>query len=139
MGRDASKGDEVVGHAGKVVVAAPSPGIVVLRMSGNVTKDLVPPMVALVDKTFAAHPIATTYFYDLWGMTAYASEVRVDLTRWHLERRDKMKALHAVARSRLVRMGVSVANVALGNIVQHDDPSTFEAALRRLAGDRAPA
>lgn len=135
--RDSSGGDELVGSAGKVSVTSVSPGIVVLRMSGNVTKELVPPMVALVGKTFAAHPHPTTYFYDLWGMTAYASEVRVELTRWHLARRDKLKTLHAVAQSRLVRMGVSVANVALGNIVQHDDPATFEAALRRLAGDRA--
>jgi len=51
---------------------------------------------------------------------------------WHLAHRDTLKALHAVARSRIVRMGVTVANLALGKITSHDNRSTFEAALRKL-------
>jgi len=125
-------GEELVGKTGTVVVTSPMDGVVVLRMSGNVTKEVVPSVVALVGKMFAANPIPTTYFYDLWDMSAYDSALRVELTNWHLAHRDTLKALHAVARSRIVRMGVTVANLALGKITSHDNRSTFEAALRKL-------
>ena len=125
-------GEELIGKSGKVVVMSPMDGVVVLRMSGNVTKEVVPPLVALLDKMLSAHPVPTTYFYDLWEMSAYESALRVDLTNWHLDHRDKLKALHAIARARLVRMGITVANLALRKIVHHDDRSTFEAALRNL-------
>jgi hypothetical protein len=120
-------GEEFVGNAGSVTITAPAPRIVVLRMKGHVTADTVPPQVTFLNKLAIREP--TDFFYDLWEMTSYDSALRVDLTDYHLRNRASLRSLHTVAQSKLVRMGVTVANVALRVIVQHNDPSAFNTAL----------
>src|SRR5512139_2983256 len=69
-------------------------------------------------------------FHEWMGMESYDSETRKLLTEWSLANRAQMIEVHLTVRSRLVRMGVSVANLALGNFMQtHDTIETMEAAF----------
>ena len=62
-------------------------------------------------------------------MENYESSCRVELTAWVLGHRDRT-SLHIGLRSRLVAMGVSVANLALGSLIQvHNDMRSLAAAL----------
>ncbi len=70
-------------------------------------------------------------FYDFWEMPTYDSELRTEWTGWLVRHRAKLTALHVLARSKLVLMGVSVANLALGGLARtHEAPATFYAELR---------
>jgi hypothetical protein len=70
-------------------------------------------------------------FDDLEGLVGYDSEVRVRLTDWSRANRPKIVAFHILTSSRIVAMGVTVANLALGGSIRaHLKRMPFEAALR---------
>lgn len=56
-------------------------------------------------------------FHDWLDMTGYDSSSRIDLTAWVLKNRANSR-LSIGMRSKLVAMGVSVANLALGNMIE---------------------
>jgi hypothetical protein len=56
-------------------------------------------------------------FFDFGEMQSYESVMRVRWTEWLKLHRPQIVSLHVVARSKLVAMGVSVANLALGGII----------------------
>lgn len=70
-------------------------------------------------------------FFDFWHMPNYDSELRTEWTRWLLSHRARLEGIQVVARSTIVTMGVSVANVALGGIVQ-SHPTRSGAFLSQL-------
>jgi hypothetical protein len=75
-------------------------------------------------------------FYDFWEMPTYDSEMRTEWTRWLATHRASLDSLHVLARSKLVLMGVSVANLALGGIVRtHSTREPFDAQLRAAGID----
>jgi hypothetical protein len=71
-------------------------------------------------------------FFDFWTMPTYDSEMRTEWTSWLVSHRARLDGLHVVARSKLVSMGVSVANLALGGIIKSYPAATgpFEKALK---------
>jgi hypothetical protein len=131
-------GEELSTPKGSVALTTPAPGVIVFKMRGHVTAEIVPPLLVLLEK-FGAAAGPTQFFYDLWDMHGYDSALRVQLTNFHLRNRGHLRSLHACSQSRLVKMGVAVANVVLGIIVQHDMRSSFEAALRRAVQTAGPA
>lgn len=115
---------------GTITVSSPARGVIVLRMSGHAPGEVLSSVTEALDR-FGGSSAATDYFYDVWDMETYDSRVRVDLTAYHLKHRRLLRSLHTCARSRVVKMGVSVANIALRVIEQHDDRAAFDAALER--------
>ncbi|MBM4362560.1 MAG: hypothetical protein FJ104_07755 [Deltaproteobacteria bacterium] len=81
-------------------------------------------------------------FHDWLDMTGYTSECRTRLTRWSLARRNVYADVHLAVRSKLVAMGVEVANLALGGLIRtHGSRASLEAALAlalRPPGDLPP-
>jgi hypothetical protein len=76
-------------------------------------------------------------FDDLEELTGYESELRIRLTEWSRKNRSKVVGFHIFTRSRLVAMGVTVANLALGGTIRaHLRRETFEAALREAVNAR---
>ncbi len=70
-------------------------------------------------------------FFDAWTMTSYDSALRVDLTAWVKKRRTQISRLHVAFQSKLVAMGVAVANVALGDMIRaHSARDSFDRLLR---------
>ena len=65
-------------------------------------------------------------------MTGYESQCRIDLTNWVLRHRAQSR-LYIGMKSKLVAMGVSVANLALGNRIEsYSKEAELEAALNRV-------
>jgi len=74
---------------------------------------------------------AVLMLYDMWSMPTYDSQLRVELTDWCRKHLKSIPALHVAQRSKLVAMGVAVANVALGGLITtHSSRASFDAALR---------
>ncbi|HEY6878138.1 MAG TPA: hypothetical protein VI299_08960, partial [Polyangiales bacterium] len=57
-------------------------------------------------------------FFDLGRMPNYHSELRTRLTGHFAQRLTQMSSFHIFTSSRLVAMGVSVANLALGHMIK---------------------
>jgi hypothetical protein len=69
-------------------------------------------------------------FHNWLDMTNYDSVCRVALTAWVLRHRAE-SALHIGVRSRMVAMGVSVANLALGSLINvYTTAEALEAAVQ---------
>ena len=67
--------------------------------------------------------------HDWSALTGYGSGVRTRVTSWGLGVISRFDAIHVFSTSSVVRMGVTVANMALGGrIFVHDKRSDFERA-----------
>jgi len=99
---------------------------------------LAPLMTRRADAIIARSKI--TLFFDFWTMPTYDSEMRTEWTSWLVSHRARLEGLHVVARSKLVAMGVSVANLALGGIIKSYPAETgpFEKVLK-AAGLELPS
>ena len=68
-------------------------------------------------------------FHNWFSMDNYDSVCRVELTSW-VRRHRTETGLHIGVRSRMVAMGVAVANLALGSLIHvHNEPAAMEEAL----------
>lgn len=77
-------------------------------------------------------------FHNWLAMTSYDSNCRVELTSWVLGHRAE-SMLHIGVRSRLVSMGVAVAELAVGKIIQvHKTREALDAAFARVMASRSP-
>jgi hypothetical protein len=64
-------------------------------------------------------------------MTSYDTDLRTELTAALARERKCIGCLHVLVRSKIVAMGVSVANLALGGIITiHGSAPSFHAALQ---------
>ena len=71
-------------------------------------------------------------FFEMSGMENYDSALRTRLTTHFIAHRAQLESLHVFTRSRLVAMGVAVANLALGGIItSHASLAAFQVALDR--------
>lgn len=102
--------------------------------SGTMTLEHASAMMAYADSVIARNGARTaSTFHDWTKLAGYHSEARMALTAWLLKRRKFFSAVHLASRSRLVRMGVAVANVTLdGTIEHHDDIRSLQAAFDRI-------
>jgi hypothetical protein len=76
-------------------------------------------------------------FHDWFDMTGYESRCRTRLTSWSVKRIEHYEEVHLGVRSKLVAMGVQVANIALrGLITAHSDRAKLEVELRRALRDK---
>ena len=57
-------------------------------------------------------------FYDFGEMPGYDSGLRVSWTKWLKAHLHSVVRIHIVVKSKIVAMGVSVANLALGGVIQ---------------------
>jgi hypothetical protein len=71
------------------------------------------------------------FFVDFWEMPTYDSGFRVEWTEWALKHRSS--DWHVSQRSRLVHMGLTVANLALGGILNiYDKRADYEVVVKKL-------
>jgi hypothetical protein len=72
-------------------------------------------------------------FHDWLDMTGYDSKTRVRLTLWSVAHRNAYEEVHLAVRSRIVAMGVQVANVPLGGFMRaHTGLASLEVELARV-------
>ena len=71
-------------------------------------------------------------FHDWMELTGYDSRTRMRLTAWSVAHRHAYQEVHLAVRSRIIAMGVQVANVAVGGIMRaHAGTAALEVELAR--------
>lgn len=103
--------------------------LLVLQFSDFGEGDFAGPVLDAFDEIVAAKHKAEL-FYDMGRMNNYDSALRTRMTSHFAEHRPEIASLHVFAQSRIVSMGVSVANLALGRLITvHTDSSRFAKAI----------
>jgi hypothetical protein len=111
-------------------VVEEGPGVVRIVMRGRMKIALALSIVGALNSLFQRKK-QLDLMWDLEAMESYESAVRVECTNVLLSNWAQVRSVHALAKSNIVRMGVAVANLALGNrVVSHNERSTFELAVR---------
>ena len=115
---------------GRLALWAFDPGLLVFQIVDHGDRSFVAPIVAAFERRLrSGAPVEM--FVDVELMTSYDTELRTDVTRALAPERKRIGCLHILVRSKLVSMGVSVANLALGGIMSiHTSPAAFQHALQ---------
>ena len=121
-------GDERDGGSVTLVV----PKMVVIAIHGQIPESMAAPIASALEAHVVAHDEIWT-FWDLEFLVQYHSSLRVLCTQVLWKHRKKVRSVHAFAKSKLVRMGVAVADLALGGIITtHATRAPFAAALEKV-------
>ncbi len=108
----------------------PMETVVVSRIAGRGTEVVAKTMIEEFDKLFADDP-ALSLFTDMSEMSDYSTKARALLTAWMKKNMPRARTVHIHVRSKLVAMGVSVANLALrSGMKMHSNSASFEEAVR---------
>jgi hypothetical protein len=128
------------GARGRVSVWQVAPGVYASEVTGHLDVKMAQRIIDFAEPLYALGSVAG--FHDWFEMTGYESRSRIALTQWVLGHRAKSRLFIGV-RSKLVAMGVSVANLALGDLIEvHASLATLEEALDgvlREGNENAPA
>jgi hypothetical protein len=122
---------------GKARVWQPAKGTLALKVTGYLQKDGAEAIVAAMQRVVTLEaPVVT--FNDWFEMNGYDSEARLLMTSWVLSSRSKFSAIHVLVHSKLVAMGVSVANLALGGLIStYTSPKVYNATFNDFLNKRA--
>src|SRR5690606_35425297 len=104
-------------------------GVIVTEVRGTLSRAFVPGYLRSLERVLAARP-GLLSFCDWYDMEGYDSDARMALTQWTYAHRSEFAAIHILLRSKLVAMGVSVANLALGGFMTvHSARAPFDRAM----------
>jgi hypothetical protein len=114
---------------GSAVFYEPAPGVLLLRVQGHIPMEAAAAAIQLRDKSLRARA-NIHLFDDAWEATSYDSAARLALTEWAKQNASRIGSHHLLLRSKILAMGVSVANLALRQqIAVHTAPEAFAKAL----------
>jgi hypothetical protein len=120
-------------NRGSISVWKVASGVYASCVRGHLDIKMARLIIQVGEPLYALGPVAG--FHDWLEMTGYDSQSRVDLTKWVLSHRQQSRLFIGV-RSKLVAMGVSVANLALGNLIEvHTSGRMLEVALERVLAE----
>lgn len=121
--------DRYISTRGEVVTALPKADVMVLKVIGHLDRPMGLHVLDIASR--AAATVKRLHIFCDWAeMSGYESDVRSAFTQWAATNRSKV-TFHLLVGSKLVAMGVSVANLALGGIlVGYTNRASFDAALR---------
>lgn len=105
-------------------------GFLVFQVVAHGDRAFVSPIIAGLRRSLR-HGAAVQIFVDVERMTSYDTELRTEVTAAMAPERKHIGCLHILVRSKIVAMGVSVANLTLGGIMTiHGEPGPFQHALQ---------
>lgn len=111
----------------------PRPGVLHYVVEGRLTIKLAEHIIEFADRSSNQQ---LWFFHDWWKVDGYDTQARYLITRWSVKHRQRLQAGHILTRSKIVRMGVSVGNIAIGGIAQlHDTPASFRLALSQAGAE----
>lgn len=124
-----SKGTGWRAARGSLGIWAPSPGVLLVQLNGYGEVGYAAHIIDAIDRAVESRS-RIKMFYDMEGMSNYDSALRTKLTARFLQCRKETDELVVLAKSRLVSMGVTVANLALGGLIKiHQDRASFTSAF----------
>ncbi|MBK8254805.1 MAG: hypothetical protein IPK82_19360 [Polyangiaceae bacterium] len=81
-----------------------------------------------------------TIYVDFWDMDAYESQFRTEMQNWGSSHRSGLEQMHIAQQSKLVAMGISVANLAMGvNMKVYTKKAEFDRECQRALMPLGPA
>ena len=114
---------------GSLEIWQPAPGVVFQRCKGHATVGFSETITQRLD-VLLSKGIRPVVFDDWEGLTSYDSGARIHLTAWTAENASKLRGIHMLFRSKLVAMGVTVANLTLkGGMATYASRPEFESVL----------
>jgi hypothetical protein len=110
-----------------------APSVFVTQGKGHMTDEHCKFIETYGEERIRRHSGKLYVFHDWRELTGYDSMTRVRLTAWSVKHRHSYQEVHLAVRSRIIAMGVQVANVALGGIMRaHSGIATLEVELARV-------
>ncbi len=107
----------------------PLEGVISTRVEGFAAVELGDRIISWVDAAIADGEVPAV-FHDWELATGYEPALRPRFTEWYLRIRRKVGAIHVLAASKLVTMGVSLVSLATGNeIFAYRDRRLFSKAF----------
>src|SRR4051812_4798786 len=85
---------------------------VLLQVNGQGHGEFAKPIIAKWDMALRQSG-RVVILCDFWDMPTYDSKLRIDLTNWCIQHRSTIDAIHLAAKSKVVQMGATIANIAL--------------------------
>ena len=109
-----------------------APNLYVTQGEGHMTDIHCEFIEAYGEACLRRHPGKYYVFHDWRELTGYDTRTRIRLTAWAVAHRHAYEEVHLAVRSRIIAMGVQVANVALGGFMRtHAGIATLEVELAR--------
>lgn len=122
---------------GRGRIWSPRAGVFASVLEGQMNVDFAEAYIEVGDAVLE-HCKQAVGIHDWSDMTGYDSGVRSKVTAWAMRVITRFEAIHVFSQSSVVRMGVSVANIALGGrIVVHAQRDAFEQARDHLMQPRS--
>jgi hypothetical protein len=116
---------------GSLRVERRAPDVVLFVEKGFLEKGFAPLIVSELNASLKPG-VRPEIFVDAYELDGYDSEVRVAATDWLKQNKDRVRAQHMLVRSKLGKMGLSVASLTLGGVlVGHDSRVSFDGTLDR--------
>jgi hypothetical protein len=120
---------------GGVIVELRAPSVVFVKLSGHPDANMGEELARALDQQLQSTQVRHL-FVDAEHMLGYHSNVRTEPTKVLLKYRARIR-IHVLARSKLVQMGLAVANVALkGEVQSYSDRGEFLRALNASLANR---
>ena len=113
----------------------PVPGVLVTRATGSLTLPAARPLMEAFDDA-ARSGWTVEAFHDWSGVVGYTPEAREAYVRWSIAGKAKRRFIAVLVRSKLLAMGISVANLKLGYLSSFTDASAFDLARERSIARR---
>jgi hypothetical protein len=116
---------------GRIVIRWPAPHVIVYVESGFLSAAFVAVINEELDMFVGKSDRPIHVFVDAWELDGYDSEIRIGASRWLEQNRERVAKQHMLVRSRLTRMGLAVAGLMLGGLLQgYTDREAFDASLK---------
>lgn len=113
---------------GRLGIWLPSPSLLVVGLQEHGEAEFAQPIIDAYERLSAKGSIHL--FFDTETMTSYDSPLRTELTARFVPDRKRIASFYVLVQSKLVTMGIGVANIALGGIVHATaDRAQFKARL----------
>lgn len=107
----------------------PRPHVIYVRQRGHLDEDVARAMARVCERAIAGGR-RLSGFVDALDVGGYTPEHRRVMTAWIQQALPHIDGMHVLTRSKLVAMGISVANLALGGSIRaHATRATFDAEL----------
>jgi hypothetical protein len=122
---------KIDGPRGRADVDLRVPGLAEVRYVGLATTELAEGIHRRLDAWIAAGMTVTIYI-DASELKSYETAFRTVWTGWFRANRPRLAAVHILFQSKLIEMGISIANSFLGGfLVPWSDRRGFEASLAK--------
>lgn len=115
---------------------APVRGVLCTQVSGRIDLTGALCLENAFEQTLQASGTRLRVFHDWAQVTGYETEARIHYTDWSKPLMPQVLSIHILFESRLVAMGLSVANLVLGNKLHAtSDRRHFEQLRSQATGD----